>query len=283
MKKNLIVLTVGLLAPLAVQSEPFREAEVTKTVNSVSLLRTDKAPKPAEAGDRVSGRTAVKTGADSRAELQFPDRTITRIGANALFRFREGGREMTLDGGTMLFSSPKGAGGGEVQAGAVTAAVTGTNFLLYYLVGGDVKIVVLEGKVIIFLTANPSVRQVLRAGEIGVFPAGGSKFQVFSIDLKRLISTSRLLESGGFDPLPVMPLLLRVADGQQGKIKKLPGAVVLDQQTAQIVRNTIAAGKPPKPPVPTVTPPPRPVATPMPTPPKPPPSPPCTPYLHGND
>ena len=30
----------------------------------------------------------------------------------------------------MLFSSPKGSGGGKVQAGAITAAVTGTDFLI---------------------------------------------------------------------------------------------------------------------------------------------------------
>ena len=50
-------------------------------------------------GDVISGKTALKTGGDSRAELQFPDLTITRVGSNALFRFLAGGREMTLDGG----------------------------------------------------------------------------------------------------------------------------------------------------------------------------------------
>ena len=69
-------------------------------------------------GDLVKGDTALKTGGNSRAELQFPDLTITRVGSNALFRFIAGTREMVLDSGTMLFSSPKGAGGGKVQAGA---------------------------------------------------------------------------------------------------------------------------------------------------------------------
>ena len=87
-------------------------------------------------GDVIRGNTALKTGGDSRAELEFPDLTITRVGSNALFRFLAGGREITLDGGTMLFSSPKGAGGGKVQAGAITAAVTGTEFLISYIRAG---------------------------------------------------------------------------------------------------------------------------------------------------
>jgi hypothetical protein len=65
----------------------------------------------------MNGQTALKTADESRAELRFPDLTTTRVGSNTFFRFFAGGRDMTLDGGTMLFSSPKGAGGGKVQAG----------------------------------------------------------------------------------------------------------------------------------------------------------------------
>src|SRR6267142_5820068 len=113
--------------PFVARAEPFERAEVTKAINVVSLL-----PRNIEAvpGVVVSGDSALKTGNNSRAELEFPDLTITRVGSNALFRFLAGGREMTLDGGTMLFSSPGGAGGGKVQVGAITAAVTGTDFLI---------------------------------------------------------------------------------------------------------------------------------------------------------
>ena len=86
------------------RADPFEKAEITRTVNLVSLLLEMRA-RPAVPGDTVNGKIAVKTGGDSRAELQFPDLTITRVGSNALFRFVSGGREITLDGGTMLFSS----------------------------------------------------------------------------------------------------------------------------------------------------------------------------------
>ncbi|MFZ4681980.1 MAG: FecR domain-containing protein [Terrimicrobiaceae bacterium] len=269
MKTTIPALIIAAAIPLSARAEPFQQAEVTKTVNSVSLLQSKQTPRPAETGDIVRGETAVKTGGDSRAELKFPDQTITRIGSNALFRFREGGRDMTLDGGTMLFSSPKGAGGGQVQAGAVTAAVTGTTFILYYLVGGDVRVAVIEGKVLLSFTANPKIRQLLRAGQIGIVRAGATGFEpVFSIDLKRLIGTSRLLESGGFGPLPDMALIQRIAQSQQGKITKLPDSIVRDIQAAQTSRNTIQAGNNPVP-KPVMTPPPRPASTPPIVPPKP--------------
>ncbi len=47
-------------------------------------------------GDIVEGDTALQTGGYSRAELQFPDLTLTRVGSNALFRFIAGTRETGL-------------------------------------------------------------------------------------------------------------------------------------------------------------------------------------------
>ena len=133
------------------RGEPFERAEVTKTVNLVSLLPQATRAVP---GDVIKGDSALKTGGDSRAELQFPDLTIARVGSNALFRFIAGARDITLDGGTMLFSSPKGAGGGTVQAGAITAAVTGSDFLISNI-GGRVKVICLSHKVLVYLRRIP--------------------------------------------------------------------------------------------------------------------------------
>lgn len=248
-------------------ADPFEKAEVTRTVNKVTLIQGQKGSKPAAVGDVVTGDKAVKTGDDSRAELQFPDNTITRLGSNALFRFRTDTRDMTLDGGTLLFSCPKKEGGGQVQAGAVTAAVTGTDFIISYIVGGEVRVVVLEGKVWVYLTKFPAIRRLVRSGQLVVVPAGADKIpDVMTIDLKHLIKTSRLLESGGFKPLFSEALINRVADSQQGRIRKLPDGTPLTQQAAQQARN--AGGPPKRPPAPSVTPPPKIVPTlPPPTPP----------------
>lgn len=253
----------------ALQAEPFEKATVTRAVNQVSLLRPNQPLRSATVGDAVSGRTGVKTGADSRAELQFPDQTVTRIGANALFRFQSGGRSMDLESGTMLFSSPKGVGGGQVQAGAVTAAVKGTSFLLSFKLDGEVKVIVLEGKVLVFLTKFPAIRRLIRTGQMVLIPAGATKIPKASqVELKRLLETSRLLESGGFGPLFSQALLERVANRQYGGLFGAPKNAFTTQQSAQTTRNTINKPgprvKPPAPPPKPATPPPPKPATPPP-------------------
>ena len=71
----------------------------------------------------------------------------------------------------MLFSSPAGAGGGKVQAGAITAAVTGTDFLIS-IIAGRVKVVCLSGEVAVYFTKNPKNRRLLRSGQTIDVPAG---------------------------------------------------------------------------------------------------------------
>ena len=222
--------------PAGVQAEPFKRAEVTRTVNSVSLLPEKQSARPASIGDLISGQTGLRTADDSRAELSFPDRTITRVGSNALFRFLAGGRDMTLDGGTMLFSSPKGAGGGQVQAGAITAAVTGTDFLVSYVKGpaakgGRVKVICLSRSVLVYFTANPRERRLLRPGQMVEIPNGATKFScVSALSLSLILSTNELFESGGFGPLPSKALLKELAENQKKDILRIPDATAQDEQ-----------------------------------------------------
>jgi hypothetical protein len=189
MTYRITTLVLCAALPTAAHAEPFKQAEVTRTVNIVSLLPEMQSTRPATIGDIISGQTALKTADESRAELRFPDLTITRVGSNTLFRFFAGGRDMTLDGGTMLFSSPKGAGGGKVQAGAITAAVTGTDLLFSYVKGpaakgGRVKVICLSSTVLVYFTANPGERRLLRPGqmvdiptEISLIPSRWSYFR----------------------------------------------------------------------------------------------------------
>ena len=197
-----LFLFVGHVATL--RAEPFNQAEVTKAINLVSLLPQDTRAVP---GDLVKGNNALQTGGNSRAELQFPDLTITRVGSNALFRFIAGTREIVLDSGTMLFSAPKGAGGGKVQAGAISAAVTGSDFLISN--AGRVKVICLSHKVLVYFTANPKIRAVLLPGQMLDIVAGADKKMppVVTINLETLLATSKLGEAGGFGPFPNQTIL----------------------------------------------------------------------------
>ncbi|MGB7792802.1 MAG: FecR domain-containing protein, partial [Terrimicrobiaceae bacterium] len=212
---------------VAVGAEPFERAEVTKAINAVSLLPRNTKAVP---GDVVSGDSALKTGGNSRAELEFPDFTITRVGSNALFRFLAGRREITLDSGTLLFSSPKGVGGGKVQVGAITAAVTGTDFLISRI-ARRIKVICLTGKVLVYFTANPKLRVVLKPGQMVDIPAGATKMSpVVTINLGALISTSVLINMG---PLRSQTTLERNASNQKSSLlaRFFPGVNDLLTQT----------------------------------------------------
>jgi hypothetical protein len=215
-----------------VRAEPFDQAEVTKTINLVSLLPQDMRAAP---GDLVKGDTALRTGGNSRAELQFPDLTITRVGSNALFRFIAGTREMVLDSGTMLFSSPKGAGGGKVQTGAITAAVTGSDFMISNV--GRVKVICLSHKVTVYLTANPKIRAELRPGQMLDIAAADRKMpRATTINLGKLLATSKLGEAGGFRPLPSQAILAQNTNRQRKAFSLAKDN--LTSESAQEVRST---------------------------------------------
>jgi hypothetical protein len=122
---------VGLFAAvIAADSAELKEARVTAVIREVNLLPGEAPPKPAAVNDDVREGTAVRTGVESRSELRFPDQTIARLGANTIFTFDEGTRNMDLGGGAMLLRVPKGAGGAKITTAAVTAAITGTNVML---------------------------------------------------------------------------------------------------------------------------------------------------------
>ena len=230
----ILALVAGYVVPS--RAEPFDRAEVTKTINRVSLLPQDTR---AVRGDVIKGDRGLKTGADSRAELEFPDLTITRVGSNSLFRFLAGTREMILDSGTMLFSSPEGVGGGKVQAGAITAAVTGSDFMISNV--GRVKVVCLSHKVLVYFTANPKIRSELLPGQMLDVAAGTDRKmpRVTTINLGKLLATSLLTESGGFRSLPSQPILAQNTN-KQAKVFSL-ASTNLTSESAEAVRSNSVA------------------------------------------
>ena len=234
--KRLVLILLLFAGHLSVlRAEPFEQAEVKKAINVVSLLPQDVRAAP---GDIVKGDTALQTGGYSRAELQFPDLTITRVGSNALFRFITGTREIILDSGTMLFSSPKGAGGGKVQAGAITAAVTGSDFMISNV--GKVKVICLSHKVAVYFTANPRVRVELLPGQMLDIAAGANRKMppVTTINLGKLLASSMLTESGGFGSLPSQPILAQNTDKQRKAFGLAKAS--LTSESAEMVRSTTA-------------------------------------------
>lgn len=132
----------ALIARAAV---PYSEATVTRIQNKVNYGEQQggqSVTRPAAVQDVVRARNFLLSETDSRAELQYPDGTIVRIGQNTVFSFEADSRTLNLTKGTFIFYVPKGQGGAMIKTPSLTAAITGT----VGKVSGD-TIAIIEGSV----------------------------------------------------------------------------------------------------------------------------------------
>ena len=86
-----LVLLLGSATVLFLTAAQKKEARVSQAVRDVNLLAPGTTDRPAHLNENITDGSAVHTGVASRAELTFPDLTITRIGANSIFSFEEHG------------------------------------------------------------------------------------------------------------------------------------------------------------------------------------------------
>ncbi|PYL83295.1 MAG: hypothetical protein DMF23_09980 [Verrucomicrobia bacterium] len=175
--RNLSLLGVIIGFAVSVPAAQLKEARVTQVVKDVKLLSTGAAERPAAVRDEVRDGTAVRTGGDSRSELKFTDQTLARLGANTIFSFTEGNRNLNLQDGAMLLRVPKGAGGARINSSAVTAAITGTTVMVethavtkknknsYY------KFIVLEGTARLYLPGRLGESTLVKAGQMIIMRA----------------------------------------------------------------------------------------------------------------
>jgi FecR protein len=131
-KKSVFLSLCAGAAALAVNrsaAEPFTSATVTRLENKVAVgeVRSGGVTKerPAAVADVVKERDYLHTQAQSRAELQFPDSSLVRVGQNTVFSFDADSRTLSLQKGAMLFYVPPGTGG-KIKTPSLTAAITGT-------------------------------------------------------------------------------------------------------------------------------------------------------------
>ena len=101
-----VILTIAIAT--SARGVQLQAGRVTQVVNDVKL-RGKEAPRPVALGDLIRHGAPVSTGTQSRSEVTFNDLTITRLGANTTFSFKEGTREMNLIDGAILFQVPKEA------------------------------------------------------------------------------------------------------------------------------------------------------------------------------
>lgn len=223
--KNNVATTLAIALSLAAVTmrragaESYTEAQFTRVDNEVRILKENAQPQSATIGAQIKAITTVSTGGNSRAELRFPDRSLTRLGSNTRFTLRGEARTLDLIEGVMMLQVPKKMGGAKVRTAAVTAAVTGTTVMIEYRPDGYVKLIVIEGEVDLYNNNKPSDVRTAHAGEMILMKPDGKTPvpEPVDIDLKKLLQSSKLLSAD--DEGPNSKQINTALQGQQREIK----------------------------------------------------------------
>jgi FecR protein len=220
-----VILTIASLAmclPNGLRAEELREAKVTQVIQDVKLLPSGAAPQPAAVNADVRQGTAVQTGVQSRSELTFKDKTITRLGEKTIFSVGEGARTIDLGSGQFLLYVPKKSGGAKVKMGPVTAAITGTTVLGNYDPSGVTTFVVLEGGACITLDRVGQSVYVGAGQQITYDPILGRLGDPADVDLREQLNSPLIKD---FRQLPSAPLIEANMRVRQVGAVRGPGAV----------------------------------------------------------
>lgn len=199
-----LVFALAVCYANCLRAEELKEANVTQIVQDVKLLPSNAAPRRAVINDNVRKGTGVRTGVQSRSELTFRDRTITRLGENTIFSVGQGARTIELSSGQFLLYVPKKSGGAKVKMGAVTAAITGTTVLGDVNPSGTTTFTVLEGSACIYLEQVGQSLLVMAGQKLTYDPIANRLQDPVDVDLSQVL-TSPLIKD--FRTLPSAPLI----------------------------------------------------------------------------
>jgi len=198
--------TMFFAALSVLQAEPLTSAKVNEVKNIAQLKKDAGEERPAVAGDQVSGKDVLSTGAKSRVELEFADKSIARLGSHTVFSFDPQSRNMQIERGTALIHVPPGQDGStQIRTPAVTAAILGDVVEMGVASDGSTQVIALsqdeKGPVKVTLNKTGETRD-LKAGEMLVINPMALKIpQPVPVSVEAIGRTSGLI--GGFEkPLP---------------------------------------------------------------------------------
>jgi len=196
-----LAFSIGLWLPLAGSlngATQKQEARITGIVHDVRLVTIGGATHAASANESLREGMTVRTGTASRVEITFADQTIARLGANSVFDFKEGTRNLELKEGTMLFQAPRNAKGSKIHAAGFVAALAGTTTVLesyptYY------KVLVLEGTGRLYRPSHLGDSILVEAGQMVFGQPNSALSDPVDFDIGRFLKTCRFIVD--FKPL----------------------------------------------------------------------------------
>lgn len=222
------VLLPILSATFAVAA-PLRSATVTEMKNDVRYQSLATGERAAQPQDTLSGADVLRTGERSLAEIEFNDKTITRLGSKTVFTFAGDTREFRVGQGLTLICVPKGTGGGRIVTAAITAAIEGTTVLAeqFSVAGkkqGDPsrpagKFIFLEGNGVVS-TPDGKQQKKIQAGQMILHALGDPTLaDPQDIDLATLVAESGILNN--FQrPLPTADAIQDAIDHQDVDLRR---------------------------------------------------------------
>jgi hypothetical protein len=212
-----LVFLVGACLASAAAPLALEQSVVTEAVGHVWRIPDGQAARVRAAKNvQLHAPDQLRTERNSRAELEAPDGTITRVGANTLFAFDRAARTMELKNGSVLFHSPTGRGGGKIRSPSASAAVLGTTIIAATTPDGGFKLLVLEGRAQVNFAQGAPLK--LDAGQMTFVRPGaagaGTPGPVLNFDLAQQVKGSRLVH-GFARPLSSRAKIEQAVEGQR--------------------------------------------------------------------
>ncbi|MGF1570013.1 MAG: FecR domain-containing protein [Nodosilinea sp.] len=205
----LAVLAAGLSARADV---PLTRADVESIQNRVEFIPRGRSARAARLSDLLGVGDALRTAAESSAQLRFNDESLARVGERATFRFVPNTRNFRLSNGTMLLLIPPGRGRSTIQTPSAITGVQGSAVVVRYIEDRDLTVVMAltnnpTGPMTVTPTscnvastgghdaepANCAVEYSLYAGQMALIQ--NSQVQILEFDLPTFYETSPLLEN----------------------------------------------------------------------------------------
>jgi hypothetical protein len=195
--------------------------------NRVRLIPSNQSPRAARRSDAIAPGDALATAENSTADVRFNDRSLARLGEQAVFRFSPGLRTVELTRGTMVLLVSPGQGRTNVRTPNAAAGIRGSALFVRYIPETDTTLVgALTNSGIEVFNETGTERQELKAGQMAVMVEDRID-RVYNFDLETFYQTSPLIQDLNLtevDPsaTPEEPMNQVRAEVQEGLDTQVP-------------------------------------------------------------
>lgn len=191
---SLSSLLMTLIPGTALAETTLNKAIIENLQNQVRLIPQNQSARAAKVQDQISVGDSLATAASSRADIRFNDKSLARLGEQAIFRFIPGTRSVDLANGTLLLLIPPGQGNTRVRTPNAVAGIRGSALVLRYdPVTNTTSVAALTSSNITILNQDGSQSVMLKGGQMAVL-VNQQIEHIYEFDLNTFYNTSPLVQ-----------------------------------------------------------------------------------------